>query len=94
MRSYNFSVLRINEGTKNITWINTDKINKNIKLLIENIVDVILDPKNESNRSIVKTFDPLILQKSITIVMNYFIGTEEYEKCAHLRKFEEILEEN
>ena len=53
-----------------------------------------LDPKNESNRSIVKTFDPLILQKSITIVMNYFINTEEYEKCAHLRKFEEILEEN
>ena len=53
-----------------------------------------LDPKNENNRSIVKTFDPLILQKSITIVMNYFIGTEEYEKCAHLRKFEEILEED
>tara|TARA_Y100001938_G_C7901566_1_gene334950 strand:+ start:53 stop:472 length:420 start_codon:yes stop_codon:yes gene_type:complete len=53
-----------------------------------------LDPKNSEVISIIKTFNPLILQKSITIVMNYFIETEEYEKCAHLRKFEEILEEN
>tara|TARA_Y100000361_G_scaffold26587_1_gene21541 strand:+ start:288 stop:707 length:420 start_codon:yes stop_codon:yes gene_type:complete len=52
-----------------------------------------LNPLNSEIRAIFKTFDPIILQKSITIVMNYFIETEEYEKCAHLRKFEEILEE-
>ena len=48
IKSYNFSVFRIKDGIKNITWIMTDISNRKLKLLIDWIVEITLVPKKES----------------------------------------------
>ena len=77
IKSYNFSVFRINDGIKNITWIITDISNRKLKLLIDWIVETTLDPKKESkyiqNR---KTID---VRADLTSFFIIFVGDTRFE---------------
>jgi|TARA_B100000073_G_C23421886_1_gene447584 hypothetical protein len=48
-----------------------------------------IDPTSDKHVRVIKSFDPKLIKKSLNILLNYFISTEEYERCAHIHKIQE-----
>ena len=48
-----------------------------------------IDPNSKEHVKVIKSFDPKLIKKSLNTLLNYFISTEEYERCAHIHKIQE-----
>lgn len=53
-----------------------------------------INPKEELVINAVLNFNDKLLTKSLNSALKYFEELEEYEKCAHIFKFKEILKES
>jgi len=52
-----------------------------------------IDPLDKKVIRVVLDFDKKILNKTLQSALQYFQNIEEYEKCAHIFKFQKILKE-
>ena len=77
IKSYNFSVFRIKDGIKNITWIITDKSNRKVKLLIDWIVETTLDPKKESKY--IQNINTIDVRADLISFFIIFVGDTRFE---------------
>tara|TARA_R100001377_G_scaffold85110_1_gene70333 strand:- start:1727 stop:2137 length:411 start_codon:yes stop_codon:yes gene_type:complete len=50
-----------------------------------------IDPKDKKNIKVINSFDPKAIKKSLNTLLDYFISTEEYERCAHIHKILEKI---
>jgi hypothetical protein len=50
-----------------------------------------IDPKNPKHIKVINSFNIKLLKKSLNTLLNYFISTEEYERCAHIHKLQEKI---
>jgi len=48
-----------------------------------------INPEDENHTKVILSFDPKLIKKSLNTLLNYFISTEEYERCAHIHKIQE-----
>ena len=53
-----------------------------------------INPEEESVENAVLTFNKKLLSKAINSSLSYFESLEEYEKCAHIHKFQSILKKD
>lgn len=53
-----------------------------------------IDPLDKKVTYAVLDFDNKILNQTLESALQYFQDTEEYEKCAHIFKFQKILKES
>ena len=53
-----------------------------------------INPEEESVENAVLTFSKKLLSKAINSSLSYFESLEEYEKCAHIHKFQSILKKD
>ena len=50
-----------------------------------------IDPKDKKNIKVINSFEPTNIKKSLNTLLDYFISTEEYERCAHIHKILEKI---
>ena len=50
-----------------------------------------IDPKDPKHIKVINSFNQKLIKKSLDTLLNYFISTEEYERCAHIHKLQEKI---
>ena len=52
-----------------------------------------IDIENKDHINALIGFNPIVFNKALTSAIDYFQESEEYEKCAHIFKIQEIVKE-
>lgn len=52
-----------------------------------------VNPEDKESVLAILDFNPKLLEKTLKSALQYFENSEEYEKCAHIFKFQKILKE-